>query len=104
MLRFDDVTFQYGTGGAGVCDVSLEIAPGELMVVIGASGSGKTTLLNLLAGFLSPTEGRILIDGQDVSPMPPERRNLGIVFQSYGLFPHMKAWENVAYPLKVRGT
>ena len=103
MLRFDDVTFQYGAGGAGVRDVSLEIAPGELMVVIGASGSGKTTLLNLLAGFLSPTEGRILIDGQDVSPMPPERRNLGIVFQSYGLFPHMKAWENVAYPLKVRG-
>ncbi len=103
MLRFDDVTFQYGVGGAGARNVSLDIAPGELMVVIGASGSGKTTLLNLLAGFLSPTSGRILIDGEDVSAMPPERRNLGIVFQSYGLFPHMRAWENVAYPLKVRG-
>ena len=103
MLRFDKVSFQYSAGGPGIRDVSLEIAPGELLVVIGASGSGKTTLLNLLAGFLSPTSGGILIDGKDVSAMPPERRDLGIVFQSYGLFPHMKAWENVAYPLKVRG-
>ena len=103
MLRLDNVSFLYPGGGAGVRNVSLEVSPGELVAVIGASGSGKTTLLNLLAGFLSPSDGRVVIDGTDVSAMPPEKRNLGIVFQSYGLFPHMRAWENVAYPLKIRG-
>ncbi|MCG8273860.1 ABC transporter ATP-binding protein [Aquamicrobium sp. NLF2-7] len=103
MLHLDNVSFRYPDAAAGVLDVSLEVKPGELVAVIGASGSGKTTLLNLLAGFLAPGEGRVVIDGEDVSALPPERRNLGIVFQSYGLFPHMRAWENVAYPLKVRG-
>ncbi len=103
MLHLDNVSFRYPGAMAGVSDVSLEVAPGELVAVIGASGSGKTTLLNLFAGFLNPTRGEVRIDGKDVSPLPPEKRNLGIVFQSYGLFPHMRAWENVAYPLKVRG-
>jgi putative spermidine/putrescine transport system ATP-binding protein len=75
----------------------------ELMAVIGPSGSGKSTLLKLLAGFLTPHKGRILIDGEDVTRLPPHRRSLGVVFQSYALFPHMTAWQNVAYPLKVRG-
>lgn len=103
MLHLDNVSFQYPGAAAGVREVSLEVKPGELVAVIGASGSGKTTLLNLLAGFLTPDAGRVVIDGVDVSTMPPEKRSLGIVFQSYGLFPHMRAWENVAYPLKVRG-
>jgi putative spermidine/putrescine transport system ATP-binding protein len=103
MLQLDNVSFHYPGAAVGVHDVSLEVGPGELVAVIGASGSGKTTLLNLLAGFLAPGRGRVVIDGNDVSAMPPEKRNLGVVFQSYGLFPHMKAWENVAYPLKVRG-
>ena len=103
MLRLDNVSFRYPGASAGVIGVSLEVQPGELVAVIGASGSGKTTLLNLLAGFLMPDKGKVVIDGRDVSALPPERRNLGIVFQSYGLFPHMRAWENVAYPLKVRG-
>lgn len=103
MLHLDNVSFQYPGATAGVSNVSLEVARGELVAVIGASGSGKTTLLNLLAGFLNPTKGSVKIDGKDVSPLSPDKRNLGIVFQSYGLFPHMRAWENVAYPLKVRG-
>jgi putative spermidine/putrescine transport system ATP-binding protein len=103
MLNLDNISFQFPGTTAGVRDVSLEVKPGELVAVIGASGSGKTTLLNLLAGFLTPHEGRVVIGGADVSAMPPEKRDLGIVFQSYGLFPHMLAWENVAYPLKLRG-
>ncbi len=103
MLNLDDVSFRYPGGSAGVHAVSLEVGAGELVAVIGASGSGKTTILNLLAGFLHPGSGRIVIGGDDVTAIPPERRDLGIVFQSYGLFPHMRAWENVAYPLKVRG-
>ena len=108
MLTFEDVSFTYASGSAasgsaGVHGVSMRIAPGELVSVIGASGSGKSTLLNLLAGFLHPQRGRVLIDGRDVSAAPPERRQLGVVFQSYGLFPHMSARDNVAYPLKLRG-
>lgn len=103
MLHLDNVSFRYPGALAGVSGVSLKVEPGELVAVIGASGSGKTTLLNLLAGFLTPTSGRVVIDNNDVSAMPPEKRNLGIVFQSYGLFPHMRAWENVAYPLRIRG-
>lgn len=103
MLRFENVTFHYPGTQVGVRDVSMGIGRGELVSVIGASGSGKSTLLNLLAGFLLQDSGSILIDGSNVSAMPPEHRELGVVFQSYGLFPHMKAWENVAYPLKLRG-
>ena len=103
MLQLDNVSFRFPGTDVGVRGVSLDVNAGELVAVIGASGSGKTTLLNLFAGFLTPDQGRIIIDGKTVSAMPPEKRNLGIVFQSYGLFPHMRAWENVAYPLKVRG-
>ncbi|MGQ9368396.1 ABC transporter ATP-binding protein [Azospirillum sp. ST 5-10] len=97
------VTFRYPDAQAGVFDLDLEIAEGELLAVIGPSGSGKSTLLKLLAGFLIPQRGRILIDGHDVTALPPRARDLGVVFQSYALFPHMTAGQNVAYPLKVRG-
>jgi putative spermidine/putrescine transport system ATP-binding protein len=103
MLLLDNVSYLYPSTPVGVRNVTLEVKAGELVAVIGASGSGKTTLLNLFAGFLTPSAGRIVVDGKEVSGLPPEKRNLGIVFQSYGLFPHMRAWENVAYPLKVRG-
>ncbi|MBM3600994.1 MAG: ABC transporter ATP-binding protein [Alphaproteobacteria bacterium] len=97
------VDFSYPGSGAGVKGVDLAIAPGELLAVIGASGCGKTTLLKLIAGFLAADRGTIRIDGADMTAVPPRLRNLGVVFQSYALFPHMTAWENVAYGLKVRG-
>jgi putative spermidine/putrescine transport system ATP-binding protein len=102
-IAIDAVSFAYPGGTAGVFDIDLTIGAGELVAVIGASGCGKSTLLKLVAGFLMPDRGRIAIGGQDVTNVPPRARNLGIVWQSYALFPHMTAWENVAYPLKVRG-
>jgi len=103
VLSLRNVSFQYPGTATGIHDISLDIGRGELLAVMGPSGSGKTTILNLIAGFISPQAGQILIDGRDVSNFEPEQRNLGVVFQSYALFPHMRLWENVAYPLKVRG-
>ena len=84
--------------------VSLEIAPGEFFALLGPSGSGKTTCLRLIAGFDRPDSGRILLDGEDVTDVPPYDRNVNTVFQDYALFPHMTVAENVAYGLRVRGT
>lgn len=102
-LKYENVSFTYPGATTGIFDISLEIGKGELLAIIGASGSGKSTILKLLAGFVSPDRGRIVIDDKDVSALSPEARRLGVVFQNYALFPHMRLWENVAYPLKVRG-
>jgi putative spermidine/putrescine transport system ATP-binding protein len=83
-------------------DLNLAIEPGELVVCIGPSGCGKTTLLRLIAGFLKPDAGAIKLNGEDVSEAPTRARECGVVFQAYALFPHMRVWENVAYPLRVR--
>jgi putative spermidine/putrescine transport system ATP-binding protein len=83
--------------------VSLSIAPGEFFALLGPSGSGKTTCLRLIAGFDRPDRGRILLDGKDVTDVPPYDRNVNTVFQDYALFPHMSVAENVAYGLRVRG-
>jgi putative spermidine/putrescine transport system ATP-binding protein len=101
-VSFEGVTRRYGAVTA-VSGVNLDVAPGEFFALLGPSGSGKTTLLMLLAGFDQPTEGRVLMSGTSVSDMPPHRRQIGVVFQNYALFPHMTAAENVAYPLKMRG-
>lgn len=101
-VSFQGVTRRYGPVTA-VSGVTLDIAKGEFFALLGSSGSGKTTLLMMLAGFDQPTEGRVLISGTSVSDVPPHRRNIGVVFQNYALFPHMTAAENVAYPLKMRG-
>lgn len=82
--------------------VSLEIAPGEFFALLGPSGSGKTTCLRLIAGFDRPDSGRILLEGEDVTDVPPYDRNVNTVFQDYALFPHMTVAENVAYGLRVR--
>jgi putative spermidine/putrescine transport system ATP-binding protein len=82
--------------------VSLEIADGEFVTLLGPSGSGKTTLLQVIAGFVSPNSGSILIGGEELLNKPPHKRNIGMVFQNYALFPHMNVAENVAYPLKLR--
>lgn len=86
-----------------VDDVSIEIPSGEFLALLGPSGSGKSTVLMMMAGFEVPTGGQILIDGQDCTRLPPQKRNIGMVFQHYSLFPHMTVLDNVAFPLKMRG-
>lgn len=83
-------------------DLNLEIADGEFLTLLGPSGSGKTTTLMLLAGFETPTHGEIYLDSQPIGNIPPHKRNIGMVFQNYALFPHMTVSENLAYPLNVR--
>ena len=86
-----------------VRDLTLDVARGEFLTLLGPSGSGKTTTLMMLAGFETPDAGQILLDGQDITRQAPHRRNIGVVFQSYALFPHMTVAENIAFPLQVRG-
>lgn len=85
-----------------VAGVDLDIEPGELFFLLGPSGCGKTTLLRMLAGFIDPTEGVVMFGDRDVTHMPPNKRNTGMVFQSYALWPHMTVVENVAYGLMIR--
>ncbi len=82
--------------------VTLDIAPGEFITLLGPSGSGKTTTLMMVAGFVLPTAGQILVNGEDIAFQPPHKRNIGMVFQNYALFPHMTVAENIAFPLKMR--
>ena len=100
-LDIEAVTLAYG-GTKVVDQVTLDVQPGELVALLGPSGCGKTTLLRAIAGFLRPQSGRILFDGRPVDHLPPGRRQVGIVFQNYALFPHMSAAENVAYGLQAR--
>jgi spermidine/putrescine transport system ATP-binding protein len=102
IITFENVTKRYGKVVA-VDDVSLSIDEGEFFALLGPSGCGKTTLLRMVAGFETPDEGRILIDGVDVTTVPPNRRPVNMVFQSYAVFPHMTVADNVAYGLKVDG-
>jgi putative spermidine/putrescine transport system ATP-binding protein len=100
-LALRALTRRYGATAA-VQDVSLEVAAGEFLTLLGPSGSGKTTLLMCIAGFVAPTAGQVLLDGRDITALPPERRDFGMVFQGYALFPHMTVAENIAFPLRVR--
>ena len=102
-LRFIDVRKSYDQRHLVVKGFNLDVAKGEFITLLGPSGSGKTTVLMLLAGFESVTGGDIRVDGASVTGMPPYKRNIGIVFQSYALFPHMTVSENLAYPLSIRG-
>jgi spermidine/putrescine transport system ATP-binding protein len=102
LIRFENVTKRFGKVIA-VDNVSLTVEEGEFFALLGPSGCGKTTLLRMVAGFETPSEGRILIDDQDVSQVPPNRRPVNMVFQSYAVFPHMSVADNVAYGLKVEG-
>ena len=86
-LSLQGVGKRYGDFVA-VRDASLEVASGEFLTLLGPSGSGKTTILMMVAGFVEPSAGRILLDGRDITALPPERREFGMVFQGYALFPH----------------
>ncbi|MEX2629769.1 MAG: ABC transporter ATP-binding protein [Tistlia sp.] len=103
IISIQGVTKRFGAVAA-VDSVDLEIRAGEFFALLGPSGCGKTTLLRMLAGFEQPSEGRILIDGQDMTGVQPNRRPVNMVFQSYAVFPHMTVFDNVAYGLKVVGT
>ena len=100
-VRLTDLHKRYGDFAA-VDGVSLEVRKGEFLTFLGSSGSGKTTTLNMIAGFDEPTSGQILLNGSAVTGLPPQKRNIGMVFQRYTLFPHMSVADNVAFPLSVR--
>jgi iron(III) transport system ATP-binding protein len=100
-VSLEGVGKSYGETAA-VHDVSFQVSKGELFFLLGPSGCGKTTLLRMIAGFLKPDAGRILFDQEPIDPVPPHRRNTGMVFQSYALWPHMNVAENVAYGLRER--
>ena len=100
IIRFESITKRFGNLPA-VDNVTLDVREGEFFALLGPSGCGKTTLLRMLAGFETPTEGRILIDGKDIANLPPNRRPVNMVFQSYAVFPHMKVTDNIAYGLKM---
>lgn len=98
-IRVDEISKRYGH--EDVLDkVSLDIDGGEFLTLLGASGSGKSTLLNIVAGFTKPSHGNVKIDGRDLTGVPPHKRDLGMVFQNYALFPHLTVAANVAFPLK----
>src|SRR5215469_4782561 len=101
-VEFLRVTKKYGTVTA-IQDVTLAVEPGEFLTLLGPSGSGKSTVLMLLAGFVDLSAGEIRVDGRNMSRLPANRRNQGVVLQNYALFPHMTVRENLAYPLAARG-
>jgi putative spermidine/putrescine transport system ATP-binding protein len=101
-VSFAAVSKDYGLVRA-VHDLSLDVCSGQFVTLLGPSGCGKTTLLNLIAGFITPDRGDVLINGHSMRGVPPHGRNVGVVFQDYALFPHMRVAENLAFPLEVRG-
>ncbi len=101
-VKFADVQKSYDGETLVVKSLNLDIARGEFLTLLGPSGSGKTTTLLMLAGFEVPTYGGILLDGRSIDRMPPHKRDIGMVFQNYALFPHMTVEENLAFPLQVR--
>ena len=102
-LLLDNITHRYGAATA-VESVTLDIKGGELIALLGPSGCGKTTLLRAIGGFINQSEGHVIVGGESIDHLPPNKRSVGIVFQNYALFPHMTAAENVAYGLQARGT
>ncbi|EXG81638.1 ABC transporter ATP-binding protein [Cryptosporangium arvum] len=96
-----DLRKTYG-GNTAVDSIDLEIEPGEFITLLGPSGSGKTTTLNMIVGFTEPTSGHVRLNGQDITRTPPNKRDFGMVFQNYALFPHLTVAQNVSFPLRER--
>lgn len=102
LIQFKNVTKRFGDFTA-IDDLTIDIFEREFFALLGPSGCGKTTLMRMLAGFETPTEGTILLSGQDIAPIPPNKRAVNMMFQSYALFPHLSVWENIAFGLKREG-
>ena len=102
-LRLESMEKIFPGGQAAVAGVDLEVAPGELVVLLGPSGCGKSTLLRMIAGIETPTRGRVFIDDEDVTQLPPQQRDVAMVFQNYALYPHMSVRDNLGFGLKMRG-
>ncbi len=103
-LELKNLSKRYPDGTVGLAGLDLTVEEGELLVCVGPSGCGKSTLLRLLAGLEAPSGGSIALDGAVVNDWPPQRRNVAMVFQNYALYPHMSVRDNLAFPLKMRGT
>ena len=101
MVKFENVEIRYGDFVA-IDDLNLEIKEGEFFTFLGPSGCGKTTSLRALVGFITPSKGKVIVAGKDVTNLPVENRNIGMVFQSYALFPTMTVYENIAFGMKVK--
>jgi len=102
-LQLSDIWVYYTKGQQVLRSLDLEVNRGELVALLGPSGCGKTTTLRVIAGFVTPQRGKIMIGGRDVTKVSAHKRNIGIVFQSYALFPHMTVWLNLTYGLRIRG-
>ena len=102
-IDIHDLSVTFPDGTTGLADVNLSVRPEEFVVLIGPSGSGKTTLLRTIAGFVPASAGHVALGGEDVTRVPPDKRNIGMVFQQHAVWPHMTVAANVAYPLKMRG-
>jgi multiple sugar transport system ATP-binding protein len=102
-IALEQVTKVFANGRVAVRDLTLKIGDGELLVLVGPSGCGKSTVLRLIAGLETPTSGRIVIDGRDMTGVPPNDRDLAMVFQSYALYPHKTVADNLAFGLRMRG-
>ena len=103
IIEVNHVSKQFEDGKFALDDVSLQVKKGEFVTILGPSGCGKTTLLRCIAGFQVATSGDILLNGKDVTDMPPHKRPVNTVFQKYALFPHLNVFENVAFGLKLKG-
>ncbi|CAB3804387.1 Vitamin B12 import ATP-binding protein BtuD [Paraburkholderia caffeinilytica] len=102
MIVFQGISKRYGNSVA-LHSTDFSVRKGEFLSLLGPSGSGKSTILNIIAGAVAPSTGSILLDGKDVSTVPPRERGLGMVFQNYALLPHLNVFDNVAFPLRIRG-
>jgi len=102
-VRLEGIRKTYPNGHVAARDLDLEIADGEFMVLVGPSGCGKSTALRIVAGLETPTGGRVLIGDRDVTGLPPQERDIAMVFQTYALYPHMTVRENLGFGLRMRG-
>ena len=102
IVEIVNLTREFEDGVVAVDDISFYVRKGEFITFLGPSGCGKTTTLRMIAGFDKPTKGKILLNGQDISHLPPNKRPINTVFQRYALFPHLNVYDNIAFGLKLK--